>query len=71
MNKLVKNVFVGVAFYGVAELNYLYGKGTMVGLLAKYDIGARDAIDALEQDKRITARIIGRIAKLHMIEKGS
>lgn len=54
--KLLKRVFVGLAFYGVAELSYQAGKGSILGILSYYDMTATDAITDLSEDDKTCFR---------------
>lgn len=45
--KILKRAFVGLTFYGIAELAYQAGKGTILGVLSYHDITATDAITNL------------------------
>lgn len=50
--KILKRAFVGLTFYGVAELAYQAGKGNMLGILSHHDITAAEVItDLSEYDK--------------------
>ncbi len=49
--KLLKRAFIGLAFYGVAELMYQVGKGDMLGILSHDNVAATDVIKDLSEWK--------------------
>lgn len=53
---ILKRAFVGLAFYGVAELSYQVGKGSILGVLSYHDITANDAITNLSEYDRAPFR---------------
>lgn len=50
--ELLRKVLIGAAVYGVAELMYQVGKGTILGTLSYYNVTAMDAITALSTSEK-------------------
>ena len=63
MNKIVKGCIIGVLSFGVFEFAGQFGKGYMLGYLAKNNLSADEAIEILSTYKKPTAWIISDVAK--------
>lgn len=50
--------------YELFNLGFLMGKGSVLGLLMKHELNAKEALDALGEDKRRVSKFIHYIAEL-------
>lgn len=63
MNKIVKGCIIGVLSFGALEFAGQFGKGYMLGYLAKNNLSADEAIEILSSYKNPTAWFISDVAK--------
>lgn len=63
MNKIVKGCIIGVLSLGVFEFAGQFGKGYMLGYLAKTNLSADEAIEILSAYKNPKAWLISDVAK--------
>lgn len=69
MNKIVKGCITGALIIGAFELGGNFGKGYMLGCMARSQYSANEAIQALEDNKHPTARYVRSVA-VYFKDKG-
>lgn len=63
MNKIVKGCIIGALSFGAFEFAGQFGKGYMLGYLAKTNLSADEVIEILSAYKHPTAWLISDVAK--------
>jgi len=63
MNKIVKKCIVGGVIYVMCDMSFHFGKGFMLGNIAKLDVTGAQALNALSDDKRLRVKFIKKVAE--------
>ena len=63
MNKIVKKCIVGSVIYVMCDISFHFGKGYMLGTMAKLDVTGSQCLNALSDDKRWRAKFIKKVAE--------
>lgn len=69
MNKLIKTCIVGGIVYAMCDTAYQFGKGHVLGVLAKMNMPASQCIDAISDDKRPRVKFVKMVAEKVMREE--
>ena len=64
MNKLIKMCIAGGIVYVMCDVSYQFGKGRILGILAKTNVSASQCIDIISDDKCLRVKLVKMIAKI-------
>lgn len=63
MNNIIKNCIIGGVIYVMCDISFQFGKGYMLGPMAKLDVTGSQALNVLSDDKRWRAKFIKKVAE--------
>lgn len=66
MNKLIKATIIAGSICAACDVSFLFGKGCMLGTMAKYNVTSQQVIEILSKDKNSRIKFVRKIAELKM-----
>ena len=63
MNNIIKKCIIGGVIYVMCDISFQFGKGYMLGPIAKLDVTGSQVLNVLSDDKRWRAKFIKKVAE--------
>lgn len=63
MNNIIKKCIIGGVIYVMCDISFQFGKGYMLGPMAKQNVTGSHALNVLSDDKRWRAKFIKKVAE--------
>lgn len=63
MNNIIKKCIIGGVIYVMCDISFQFGKGYMLGPMAKQNVTGSQALNVLSDDKRWRAKFIKKVAE--------